>query len=103
MYSLTLAINLIFSISIVVFVVWRLGWHSAVHNCLERVSLGLMGAGMILSIPNEFAIDTPFDYWSTNLARGAILAFLYAIFATRRWRPVDVAKTCLQLIRESRL
>lgn len=103
MNALTLFVNILFSLSILGFVVWRLGWHADTHNCLERVALGFMGAGMILSTPAVFEIATPFDYWSTNMARGAFLAFLYAIFGTRRWMPVDQGKGCIQLIREARL
>lgn len=103
MNALTLAVNILFSLSIFGFALWRLGWHADSHNCLERVSMGFMAAGMLLSIPSEFAISTPFDYWSNNLARGAFLAFLYAIFGTRRWMPVYQGKGCMQLIREARL
>lgn len=103
MNALTLFVNIVFSLSILGFAIWRLGWHAEQHNCLERVAMGFMAAGMLLSIPSEFAISTPFDYWSTNMARGAMLAFLYAIFGTRRWLPVDQGKGCIQLIREARL
>lgn len=103
MYFMTISFNILFSLAIVGFAIWRLGWHFEAHNCLERVSLSVVGAGMFLSMLSEAFGAAMFDHWAQNMARGAWVVFLYAIFGTRRWRPVDQGKSCLQLIREARL
>ncbi|MFA7441151.1 MAG: hypothetical protein WCZ66_09290 [Sphingomonadaceae bacterium] len=103
MYFMTLSFNVLFTLTIVGFVIWRLGWHFETHNCLERVSLSFVGAGMFFSMLSDAFGAHAFDAWGLNMGRGAFVVYLYAIFGTRRWRPVDQGKGCLQLLREARL
>lgn len=38
-------------------------------NMIERIGMGLMGSGLILTLGLLMARDTPFDDWSTALLR----------------------------------
>lgn len=96
-------LNTIFSVAIIGFCLWRVGWRHCEHNCLEQLSLGFIAAGMLFATLNELTGREPFDLIGLTMARCAWGAFLFAIFGTRCWWPVDQGKSCLQLIRDARL
>lgn len=78
-----IALNVFFGVIILTIIVWRLVYHFEDHTRLERLSLGLVGAGMILVTPAIWIANTPFDVWSFNMSRGAIALFFYAVFIDR--------------------
>lgn len=78
-----IAINIMFGVMIILIILWRLIHCFDAHTRLERISLALVGAGMILVTPAIWLQHTPFDVWSFNMSRGAMALLLYAMFIDR--------------------
>ena len=80
------ALNVTFGLVVVAIVLWRLTHHFHEHTRLERISLAMIGAGMVLVTPAIWLPNTPFDDWAFNFSRAAFALFLYATFVDRRTR-----------------
>jgi len=76
--------GILFGLATIGLIIWRLTQHFNDHTRLERISMGMIGAGIVLLYPSFWQVDNPFGEWASHLATTGTALFLYATLVKRK-------------------
>ena len=78
--------GIISGLAIISIIVWRLSAHFDDHSSLERFSMALIAAGVLLMYPSFWHLKTPFDGWAIHMAVTGSALFFSSYVLRRKGR-----------------